>query len=427
MAEWPPSRTAANMTATSKPRILTLSTVYPSPIESELGVFVQSRVRYLARRTEIKVLAPVPIINYRRHILQFRRNFPERSYDELIEVIRPRWFYPPGGGALNAAFLFLRIVWSVARLSRKYRFQVIDAHFAHPEGVAAALLSWIFHCPFTVTMRGNEQVHTQHTFRRLTIGWALRRAERVIAVAENLRNLAINLGVDASHVITIPNGIDTEIFHPHDRRQSRAKCCVLSGAKLIVSAGHLIELKGHHRIINALRTLIDSGIDVELAIAGGRGRAEDYEPALRQQISEHKLETRVRMLGHLDREALANLLSAADVFCLASSREGWPNVVHEALACGTPVVATRVGGVPQMIPSQQYGIVVPVDDEIALTNALSRALFTPWDRHLIASWGQTRSWEQVAAEILSIFEEVRAEFDRYRGAYPLLKRRKSPA
>ena len=337
----PPTSSAA-----VNPKILTLTTVYPSPVESGIGIFVQARVQHLATQTEVKVIAPVPIISYRRRILQFRRNFPQRSCDGPIEVIRPRWFYPPGGGALNAAFLFLRIVWPVARLNRQYQFEVIDAHFGHPEGVAAALLSWVFRCPFTVTIRGNEQIHTQHRFRRLTIRWALRRAGCVIAVAETLRNLALDLGVDASHVLTIPNGIDTEIFHPRDRQQSRAKYRVSSSAKLIVSAGHLIELKGHHRIINALRSLIESGIDAELAIAGGGGRGEDYEPTLRQQISEHRLESRVRLLGHLDRESLADLISAADLFCLASSSEGWPNVVHEALACGTPVVATRVGGVP---------------------------------------------------------------------------------
>jgi teichuronic acid biosynthesis glycosyltransferase TuaC len=392
-----------------KPKILTFTTVYPTPSESGFGVFVERRVQHLAKLTEVKVLAPVPVIRYRGHVVEVRRSVPARSWQEIMEVIRPRWFYPPGGGALNAAFLFLRIIWPAILLRRRYPFDIIDVHFGHPEGVSAALLSFVCRCPFTITIRGSERIHAQHKFRRLSIRWALQRAGRVIAVAESLKKFAIDLGVDASRVVVIPNGVDTNIFHPRDRASGRPEYGLSSAAKLIVSAGHLIQLKGHHRIIDALRELVDSGIDVELAIAGGAGRAENYEPALRKRVVEHGLETRVKLLGHLNQEALANLISAADVFCLASRSEGWPNVVHEALACGTPVVATNVGGVPEMIPSEQYGIIVPVDDAGALTSALSRSLLVSWDHKLIASWGQSRSWDQVASEVLRIIQQVQAE------------------
>jgi glycosyltransferase involved in cell wall biosynthesis len=102
-------------------------------------------------------------------------------------------------------------------------------------------------------------------------------------------------------------------------------------------------------------------------------------------------------------------MSAADVFCLASTREGWPNVVHEALACGTPVVATDVGAVPDLIPEPCYGLVVPVNDEAALEAALQTALHKDWDRPRIAAWGQRRSWEQVAREVFDEMQNVVAE------------------
>jgi glycosyltransferase involved in cell wall biosynthesis len=99
------------------------------------------------------------------------------------------------------------------------------------------------------------------------------------------------------------------------------------------------------------------------------------------------------------------------VFCLASAREGWPNVVHEAHACGTPVVATNVGGVPEMIPSENFGLVVPPNDPAALHAALKQALSRQWDRGAIAAWGQARSWRQVAAEVLREMEQVCEEFN----------------
>ncbi|HKW98482.1 MAG TPA: glycosyltransferase [Bryobacteraceae bacterium] len=387
-------------------KILTLSTVYPNPAEPAMGVFVRSRLQHMAALADVMVLVPESIASYRRRLVNWKRRAPARSCDEGLEILRPRWFYPPGAGPWNAWFLFLQLIWPVLRLRREFPFQIIDAHFGHPEGVAAALLSWLFRRPFTVTLRGSEQLHQKYRLRRLCMGWSLRRASRVIAVSEKLRSLAIGLGVVPSNAVTIPNGVDTELFHPRERTASREAYGVAAGVGLIVSVGHLIELKGHHRIIRAVRTLVDGGVNVRLLVAGGRGRADDYEPALRRQIAALGLNGRVDLLGHLERTQLPGLLSAADVFCLASSREGWPNVVHEALACGTPVVATNAGAVPEMIPSEKYGVVVPLDDEDGLAAALRHALFYQWDRAAIAVWGQSRSWQHVAQEVLREIESV---------------------
>ena len=85
---------------------------------------------------------------------------------------------------------------------------------------------------------------------------------------------------------------------------------------------------------------------------------------------------------------------------LASDREGWPNVVHEALACGTPVVATDVGGVPDLIPGSDFGIVVPPGDQTSLDKAICEALTRSWDHAAIAAWGMSRTWDAVAGDVL---------------------------
>jgi glycosyltransferase involved in cell wall biosynthesis len=102
-------------------------------------------------------------------------------------------------------------------------------------------------------------------------------------------------------------------------------------------------------------------------------------------------------------------MSAADVFCLASTNEGWPNVVHEALACGAPVVATDVGAVPEMLAGGRYGCVVPVNDPAALEKALAEALQRDWDRAAIAAWGGARSWRQVASEVWEEMKIIAAD------------------
>jgi glycosyltransferase involved in cell wall biosynthesis len=169
---------------------------------------------------------------------------------------------------------------------------------------------------------------------------------------------------------------------------------------MLLSAGHLLEGKGHHLVIRAVATLRKKGVEVELWIGGGPGRGARYEGKLHELVRELAVEPYIHFLGHVPAEVLAEYMSAADVFCLASSSEGWPNVVNEALACGTPVVASDVGAVPDLIPSPEYGAVVPTGDEDALESALLSALLTSWDRRAIAAWGQSRSWEQVANEVI---------------------------
>jgi teichuronic acid biosynthesis glycosyltransferase TuaC len=146
-----------------------------------------------------------------------------------------------------------------------------------------------------------------------------------------------------------------------------------------------------------------------LWIVGGPGREGQFEKTLHREVQERALESAVHFTGNVKPSNLADYMSAADVVCLASSREGWPNVVHEAQACGAPVVATRVGGVQEMIPKAEYGSVVSLGDDDALTAALSHALETQWDRAGITAWGRARSWQQVGAETAEVLSQAAAE------------------
>jgi glycosyltransferase involved in cell wall biosynthesis len=202
----------------------------------------------------------------------------------------------------------------------------------------------------------------------------------------------------------IPNGIDASVFHPSGRDACRQAHGIPTDIPLVLSAGQLIELKGHHRIVTAMRDITAKGKLAHLIVAGGPGRHGHYEAEIRMQIEAAGMKGRVRLIGQVSQATLAELMAAADVFCLASSREGWPNVVQEALACGTPVVAADVGAVPDMIPSEDYGYVVPPGDEGRLGEALQTALRRSWDRDRISALGHSRSWDNVAEQLL---EEMR--------------------
>lgn len=390
-------------------KVLSLSTVFPNPGEPGLGIFVKSRLDHVAHCAKITVIAPVPVLDYGNPSGMRRAAVPHRRSENGIEILHPRWLYPPLGSVFNALCLSLAVGATVFRLRKHFGFELIDAHFGYPEGIAAALLASVFRSPFIVTLRGNETMHARGRLHRWAMRWSLRRAARVITVSESLRQFAIGLGVEAKAARTIPNGIDTGRFFPRDRMQARKKYGIDDSVPMILSAGYLIERKGHHRIIDALKKLREKGIDAQLVIAGGPGREGRFEEVIRQRVADHGLEHAVRFLGHVSPETLAELMSATDIFCLASSREGWPNVVHEAMACGAAIVTTDVGGTPDMVPSTEYGYVVPAGNQDALEEALARALGRQWDRDAISAWARSRSWTQVASEVIEEMRQVVAE------------------
>ena len=199
----------------------------------------------------------------------------------------------------------------------------------------------------------------------------------MICVADNLRQVRHLPGRDPAKAVTIPNGVDPEMFYRRDRAASRHKHRIAGDERIVLSVGALIERKGHHRVMRALYELRMQNIDASLLIAGGPGPEGVYEEPLRHLVAELGMQDRVRFLGQVAPETLPELMSAADVLCLATTREGWPNVVHEALACGTPVVATDVGGIPDMIPSDGAWVCLPLNNAMALQDGLRRPCANP--------------------------------------------------
>lgn len=382
-------------------RVLSFTTVYPKPGEPGFGVFVRTRLQALAALADVAVVAPVAVVDYgnpKRRLTDLSE-VPTSRLDGALRVYHPRWFYPPFIGWAHPWWLARFSESSFGRIQREARFHVIDAHFGHPEAAAAHRLARRFGVPFTVTLRGNETFHAQDPAKRSRMAKALRAAARVITVSEPLREFAVSLGVEPSRAVTIPNGIDSSIYHPRDRAAQRLRLGMDSAELHILSAGYLIERKGHHRIVETLPGLIAGGRNVRLWIVGDPGSEGDFSAEIRRRVSQCGVQAKVSFVPAVDASELACYMSACDLFCLASSREGWPNVVNEALACGAPVVATNVGGVPAMITSDRLGIVIPPGDSGALAGALAGALSRTWDREAISIHGLSRSWAHVAREV----------------------------
>lgn len=382
-------------------RVLSFTTVYPRPADPKFGLFVRARLQALAAYADVSVVSPVPVIDYGNPKGRFPdlSKIPASRADGPTQVLHPLWFYPPLAGWAHPWWLSAFSAGPVTRLRRTFPFDIIDAHFGHPEASAAHRLARRFGVPYTVTLRGNETFHAEDPRKRCRMAEALRNAARVIAVSEPLREFAIRLGVEPARTAVIPNGIDSMIYHPRDRAAERARLGMGSAERHILSAGYLIERKGHHRVIEALPELLGRGHNVRLWIVGDPGSEGDFAGEIRSRAAQHGLAGWVSFVAAVEPAELACYMSACDLFCLASSREGWPNVVNEALACGAPVVATDVGGVPAMVTEGVTGFVVPPGDPAALAGALDQALIRPWDREAISRQGLARDWDCVAREV----------------------------
>jgi glycosyltransferase involved in cell wall biosynthesis len=221
------------------------------------------------------------------------------------------------------------------------KFDCIDAHFVYPDGFAAVLLGKLLSVPVIVSARGTD-INLYPSFRliRPLIRWTLNHSAGVVAVSTSLREVILGLGAQPDHIRVIGNGIDLGRFSPVAAAEARNHLGLPSSGKIIVSVGDLISRKGFHFLIPAFAQIAPRFRDVHLYILG----EGDYRSKLKALIQEYKVETQVTLVGSVPNDQLRYWYSAATVSCLASSREGWANVLQESMACGTPVVATRVWG-----------------------------------------------------------------------------------
>jgi len=206
-------------------RVLVLSSTFPSSQQPNRGVFVRHRIRGLSKRSEVIVVAPVPWFPFNRWLRAERDAVPLVEDQEGLRVYHPRFFsLPRYGKFLDGALYFLSLVPFVTRLRKSFPFEVVDAHFAFPDGLAAALLARVFKVPVVITLRGSIVRLSGYRLHRPQLRWALRRADRVTAVSESLKEVAVRLGVPADHIRVIPNGVDSTAFRPLPQSEARRLC-----------------------------------------------------------------------------------------------------------------------------------------------------------------------------------------------------------
>jgi len=394
-----------------RPRLVVYSTLFPHAGRPSAGLFIRERMFRVAQRLPLVVVSPQPWFPFQGLIRRWRPHFRppalRREVQEGIEVFFPRFLSVPGlGKGLDGLLMALGSLATMRRLKRRFGFDIIDAHFAYPDGYAATLLGRWFGVPVTVTLRGTEVPQSRVPVLRRRITQALACANRVFSVSESLRRHVVDLGIDPAKVRVVGNGVDVEKFHAMPRAEARHALGIPQDVPVLVSVGGLTERKGFHRVIELLPILRQAFPRLQYLVVGGGSAEGDWGERLRRQVVELGLEDAVRFLGIVPPNELKVPLSAANVFVLATRNEGWANVFLEAMACGLPVVTTDVGGNREVVSRPDLGNIVPFGKADALRVALEDALRKSWDHRAIVEYANANAWERRVDTLCAEFAQV---------------------
>jgi teichuronic acid biosynthesis glycosyltransferase TuaC len=276
-------------------------------------------------------------------------------------------------------------------------FDLIDAHYFYPDGVAGVLLGRALRRPVVITARGDDlDLISTYRIPRRWIQWAAKHAAGLITVSNGLKRRLIELGTPANRIRMLRNGVDATVFQPQDREAARRELGFTRPT--ILAVGNLVPKKRHVLAVGALRELPE----FDLVIVGdGPERSRIEALACKLGVSE-----RMRLLGRKPQEDLPALYSAVDLLVHPSSREGWPNVLLESMACGTPVIAGNFRGVEDIITSPSAGRILREATSACLASTIRDVLSAGPLRTETRRYAEGFDWLRTSQGQVKLFSEI---------------------
>lgn len=380
-------------------KILALTNLFPTAWDPLRASFNRQQFDRLARCHDLEVMVAV---DFRQ-----RRRGP-RGAPPVLEHARTSdftfWYPPRIGRSLHGLAWYASLLAQRGARLRRERYDLLFASWGYPDAVGTARLARTLGLPYVVKVHGSDlNVQANHRLRRTQIASALRGARAVIAVSDALAGKARELGADPGRVHLLYNGVDGERFRPGDRTAARQALGLPLEAPLILYVGNLKEGKGCLDLLEAFPAVLARHPRARLAFVGGGAAGT----ALARRAQQLGIADCVALAGERPHEQLPVWMQAADLLSLPSHNEGVPNVVLEAMACGLPVVATRVGGIPEVLPGHA-GALVPAHDRTALGEALADALGREWSRDGILEHAGKFRWDDNIRHLDRILRDAAA-------------------
>lgn len=380
--------------------LLVICNTFPNEKESFIGgIFIKDQLFSLSQYfKEIHVVIPAPLTITRL------RKIPTTDYNiENIYVHFVKYLdFPP------AYFIFqnfwidreTNMVLSYIK-NNKISFNIIHAHNTWRAGAVAIELKKIYNCPVVITEHTSNVLYAavkkgDSQYKRI---WD--NCDAIIRVNSKDIQLFEEAGVARNKIFSIPNGFKKDLFYPLSTHSSKEKLGILENKKILLSVGALLPTKGYKYMLQALTELVKIRTDFHYYIIGeGKLRKK-----LETQVSESGLKPYVTFIGGKPHNEIPLWMNACDLFILPSINEGNPTVMFEALGCGKPFIGTKVGGIPEIITSEIYGLLVEPTEAEELAYVIENALNKNWEREKIIDYATCFTWDKIATDIVKIYEK----------------------
>ena len=391
-----------------KIKLLLVTNLFPNSQEPNRGIFNYHIVKELQTWCDVTVIAPVPWFPKTKRLKRFaswyqQAQLPKQEQIHGIDVYHPCYaVIPKLFGSLHGASLYFPLKRLIEKLLEEQKFDLINAHWIFPDGVAAVRSARKLNLPIMVTAHGCDiNLYSTYRLRRVQICDALRKSDSVSVVSPALKQKVVALGISEQKVQIIPNGVDFEQFAPIDQVSCRKRLGLPLDAKIILFVGALDPVKGLEYLLEAIAQMHTAHQDLFVAIVGDG----PLRQTLVHKTQELNLTNRVTFFGAKPHDEIPLWMNACDLFCLPSLREGWPCVIMEVLACGKPVVASRVGGIPEIV-NEQNGYLVAPQDINQLAQGIERVLQRLWAPEEIRATLCDFSWKASAEKYYTEYHNL---------------------
>jgi teichuronic acid biosynthesis glycosyltransferase TuaC len=387
-------------------KVVFISNLFPNKMDPFRGMFNLQIVNGLRQLCDVRVVSPLPyfpacrIFSNMKKWYQFSQ-IPGRYTWEGIDVFSPKYFIIPRMSEIfHAFFMFLSLVGILRKLKSQNSVDIVNCHYLYPDGVASFWACKFLHIPVILTALGSDINYYAY---KPVISWQIKKAvsgsKFTTTVSKDLANKIIELGVDSNKIKTILNGVNFSLFQIRNKIEARSLLSLPLEGKIILFVGRLSEEKGINILLRAYDRFQKEGItNVHVFLIGEGPLRENLE----NEIYEKKL-LNITFLGQRTPEDISLWLGASDLLCLPSLREGSPNVITEALSAGRPVVASNVGGIPELIKNDINGLLFESGDDSQLYEKLKMALFSEWQPEKMRDSIKNRSWESVAKKYFELY------------------------
>jgi glycosyltransferase involved in cell wall biosynthesis len=394
-------------------RVLEVCQEFPNRYYPQLGTFIKQSIDSIAnQKVDITVVSPKPFVlpfsafPYHNFSKLPRIEHTEKydlHYPRYVYAVPKKYFYPITG------ISYAHFVSRYAIKNIKPKPDLIHAHFSYPDGFGMIELAKKWNIPLVISALGTieRKVAYEGSYTSRQIIKAMNFADKVLSVSEDLKLHIVNLGINENNVIVVPNGVDTEKFKPAGKENARKLLNLPLDKNIILFVGALRSIKGVDYLIEAAKNFVDSNTELYLV-----GRDDGLKKSLKKMAQDFKITDFIKFIGPVNHEDIPLWISASDILVLPSLSEGRPNVVLEALACEVPVVATDVGGIPELIINGETGYLVPAKNPLELSEKVNKLLGDENQREKMGKFGRKSiiqrglTWEAHAKKTVDIYSKL---------------------